>query len=133
MILVDPQDEWLLDEFTWYVDELGYVLTNIPDGYYRQRIVRLHHYIAGQPIDGCVIDHIDRDPSNNQRSNLRYATRSENAINSHRSDNALYIRVTRNDKFEVRITRNGVTIQVGTFGQFEDAVRARDEALEVIQ
>jgi len=128
VILVDPEDEWLLEELTWFIDDLGYVRSNMAHGA-GQIGVWLHHFIVGHPIDGSVIDHENRDPSDNRRSNLRYASRSLNAINSHRSDTAKYIRVTYNDKYEVRITHNKVTHHIGTFGVYEDACAARDEAL----
>lgn len=126
--MVDPDDEWLLNELLWYQDANGYIRSNVPHNGY-QIGVWLHHYIVGQPIDGSVVDHIDRDPSNNRRSNLRYATRSENALNSTRSDRARHIRVTYNNKYEVRITKDGQVIHVGTFATEQEAVAARDEVL----
>ena len=44
------------------------------------------HFIGPRP-QGCVIDHIDRNRTNNQVDNLRYVTPSENQRN--RKDNKL--------------------------------------------
>lgn len=59
------------------------------DGYVRGFIdkdthVSLHRFISevsNKKLDGTEIDHIDRNKSNNQRSNLRIANRSINSLN----------------------------------------------------
>lgn len=40
-----------------------------------------HHLLLGLAPDGMVIDHIDRNPFNNQRSNLRIISRAHNNLN----------------------------------------------------
>lgn len=59
-------------------------------GYYRGCIankkVLIHHLVAyaflGERQEGMYIDHIDRNPKNNNISNLRYVTPKENLYNS---------------------------------------------------
>src|SRR5512137_2810735 len=46
-------------------------------------LIDMHQDVLGAK-DGLLIDHRDRDGLNNVRSNLRYATRSQNQINSAR-------------------------------------------------
>lgn len=45
----------------------------------------LHRIVAENLVEGwfegAFVDHIDRDPSNNHPSNLRWVTRSENRLN----------------------------------------------------
>lgn len=45
------------------------------------------HYFIGERPPGCVIDHIDRDKTNNKVDNLRYVSASQNQRN--RKDNKL--------------------------------------------
>lgn len=54
---------------------------NIRTGTFRQ--FHLHRVIAGDK-EGLVVDHIDRDPLNNTRENLRHVTQYENLLNSRR-------------------------------------------------
>lgn len=61
--------------------------------YSPKRSIRMHHSVLNiHPKwlrdNNLVVDHIDRNGLNNQKANLRIATRSINALNSARSDNA---------------------------------------------
>jgi hypothetical protein len=80
-ILVSEEDDWLLEAFTWRIDADGYAVTTIRIGE-RWVGMKMHHCILGQPIyEGDEIDHRNRIPNDNRRHNLRYATRSEQALN----------------------------------------------------
>jgi hypothetical protein len=130
-ILVDPQDRWLLEEYTWHVDG-GYVATNVPVPPYQMR-ARLHHCIMGQPIwEGDEIDHKNRNTLDNRRSNLRYATVSENRVNTSREvgkSTARNVYLRPDGKFRVQISRNGIRYCLGDFGTLDEAVAERDEWL----
>lgn len=61
-------------------------MTVHPGGYARVTIfpgerLPLHHVVAGCPLPGYVIDHINGNPLDNRRCNLRAATKSQNAMN----------------------------------------------------
>lgn len=77
-ILVDEQDVWLLTTYKWHITKSGHVRTSV-----RGRNVFLHNCIVGVPLQrNFVVDHIDRNPLNNKRDNLRYATKANNRLNS---------------------------------------------------
>jgi hypothetical protein len=63
----------------------GHLRVKVGQTHYRvHRIIWVLYYGTDIP-EGYLIDHIDRDPSNNRISNLRIASCSFNCINSSRS------------------------------------------------
>lgn len=78
---------------------------------------------------GYVIDHIDRNPSNNLIENLREVTQKVNSNNSKvRIDNNTgerYIKVNTNGTYSVRVKR----VTLGTFKTLQEAVDIRDNYL----
>lgn len=80
-----------------------------------------------------LVDHKDRDPSNNRFSNLRQGDKSLNAQNTlHVRSATGYRGVTRlGKKYGARIKRHGAYIYLGTFPTAAEAgaayLRARDE------
>jgi HNH endonuclease len=71
------------------------------------------------------IDHVDGNPSNNAWSNLRHATRSQNAQNQRRAQSTSstgLLGVGKNgDKFYARIYYQGVITYLGTFDTAKEA------------
>lgn len=130
-ILVDPEDEWLLHILPWRITPKGYVEATMYCGDWR-KTVKFHHFIIGTPIwEDEHIDHIDRNKLNNRRSNLRWVDVFVSSQNRDFVDNAKNIRVAKDGKFEVRIQRNDVLYQVGTFTTMEEAVHERDNWFKV--
>lgn len=85
----------------------------------------IHRYITKCPI-GMVVDHINRDTSDNRRSNLRVVSRSDNMLNQ---DNVLGVDY-RPDirKWRSRISVGGKEILLGNFDKYEEALLRRAEA-----
>ena len=84
------------------------------------------------PENKDCVDHIDRNRQNNHLNNLRWATHSENSMNtSRRIDNTstktgvCYYKRTKQWVASIQI--NGVSKYIGHFNNFEDAVKARTE------
>lgn len=79
------------------------------------------------------IDHANGVPYDNRISNLRLATRSENAMNKMAScrntsgAKGVYWR-KRTQKWVPRITVSGKEVYLGVFNTFEEAVEARRAA-----
>lgn len=88
--MVDDEDFEHLNNFTWsahiHPDGGRYAVTHIkikpPINGVRQRQIKMHRIIMGCTYrDGKIIDHIDGNGLNNQKSNLRFCTCSENGMN----------------------------------------------------
>ena len=107
------------------------------DGYYRallgKKLIGVHrlvamHFIENPENKPCV-DHIDRDRTNNHVSNLRWATTSENNLNTDyyakKTDGTHYISITRCQRFSVRIA--GRTAVSKNFKTLEEAIAFRDQ------
>lgn len=112
------------------------------DGYYDvglQRKLYLVHriiYCLHHKTLPEVVDHINRNPSDNRIENLRSANFSLNAWNSGISKNNTSgvkgIRKTSNGKYEARVAKNGETFHVGTFNSLEEASKALQEIREKV-
>jgi hypothetical protein len=74
-----------------YPNENGYMKVNLYDEFGKCKKKYVHRLVAGafipNPNNLPVIDHIDCDVSNNQVSNLRWCTQSENIKHSWKCGN----------------------------------------------
>lgn len=109
----------------------GYLVVNIKNNIYRaHRMGWLLHY--GE-WPSSQIDHINGDKADNRIANLRAVTNAENHRNMPlRSDNTSghvgvhYIK--RTGRYQAKIKVNGRPINLGFFGNIEDAIAARRQA-----
>jgi hypothetical protein len=82
------------------------------------------------PDEDLVIDHIDRDPSNNRITNLRVTTQQENTINMDRVENCLgYYYSKPSGKWRARIWVDDKLKHLGLFPTEEEARQAYISAL----
>ncbi len=123
----DMKDYDLIKRYCWYEwisNQTGYhsLSTTQPDN---SQVLKMTALL------GCKgYDHIDRNPLNNRRSNLRPATQADNVKNaSIRSDNTSGIIGVGWYKptatWQARIGINGKLIRIGFFVNKDDAIRAR--------
>ena len=121
-----------------YLDINGYHIVDLCNNGKRKckkvhRLVGLHYIPLVEGKD--LIDHIDRNKTNNHISNLRWCNQGENKINTGvQKDNKLgvkHIQKTKYNTFRVRIIRNGKT-HSKFFKTLEEAIEYRDEYLSTI-
>lgn len=121
----DIEDYEIIRQYHWYEADsgTGYHYMSAWDSISKKQ-VKLHCVIAGK-----YCDHIDRNPLNNRRDNLRKATHKENSRNQSKStkNTSGVIGVgwyNRYNKWRAYI-KIEKSITLGYFNNKEDAIRAR--------
>lgn len=125
-ILIDDADYAWASERRWWLQR-GYVATKCD-----RRNKYLHRLLMGAAF-GQEVDHIDGDPLNNQRANLRLCTHAENMRNRLTNRKKMYSRykgVTKTKGYWVAYIRgaDGRQKHLGSFPTEEAAARAYDAA-----
>ena len=132
--IVDPEDYERLAKYKWFAIrfERGYyALRRAKDSKGRQRNVRMHREIMGEP-KGKIIDHINHNGLDNRKANLRVVTSQQNTWNKRKQRGGYSSRYKgvswfkRLGKWQVRITYNGKSIFIGYFDDQITAARAYD-------
>lgn len=115
--------------YNWYYSTRGYAETNCRA---TRKNLKMHRLIM-QPPTGMVIDHINSDPLDNRRDNLRICTQTENARNSkHQQRTKSGLRgvywSNKDRKWTARINTGGKFRSLGYFNNKIDAAVAFDTA-----
>lgn len=121
--LVDDADFDWLNQWKW---SLG---SKSSGGYARRKEagkhILMHRLIMGFPV-GLQVDHINRNPHDNQRKNLRIVTRSQNCwnrkANGERRFKGVFVR------WQAIIMAGGKRFHLGSFSSEGAAARAYDRA-----
>lgn len=128
---IDKEDYELVKAYTWNIRDRD-------NGYSGYKSISTR--INGKTVTLCSLltgyaycDHVDRNPLNNRRNNLREATHTENMRNcSKRKDNTSgYIGVTwskQSNMWEAQLTINKKCLHLGKFSDKIDALKTRLEA-----
>jgi hypothetical protein len=133
--LVDPQDFYWLNNFDWFTERnrtsfyAARFNNDLPEG---PTIVSMHRQIMNFP-QGLLVDHRNLDGLDNQRSNLRIATYSENNCNRPKRKNtsSRFVGVCfekRCKRWMAYIAMNRKRKHIGYFDSEIDAARAYDAA-----
>lgn len=115
-VLVDDEDFGRVHQFKWYLSNDGYASRNKRENN-RRVTIRMHRFILSVK-PGENVDHISGDRLDNRRSNLRLATRQENAFNRGRTlkNKSGYKGVSaKKNRWLAQITRNYKVIYLGLF------------------
>ena len=128
--IVDDDMFDYLNQYKWHLSDNGYAVRRPwgPNGSYT---IRMHRIVSATP-DGLVTDHINGNPLDNRKSNLKNCTQQENMCNMKlRSDSSTKEKNvgwhSQSGKYRVRFTRNKEMLCCKLFKDIKDAIKFRDE------
>jgi hypothetical protein len=76
---INDEDYYKISEYKWYLAGRGYAIGNHKNN--SRRTVKMHRLLTSAK-KGEVVDHIDRNPLNNRKQNLRIVNQSLNTLNA---------------------------------------------------
>ena len=131
-VLLDPEDKAAIERFgfsIWIMKRGGYPAVTI-DG----KNIPLHGLLVRR-AGGKVVDHINRNPLDNRRANLRLCFQYQNTWNggAHKDSKSGVRGVCKKGNkwtayISKHVARGGKQITLGYFSSFEEAVAARKAA-----
>ena len=132
--IVDDEDFEFVNQWKWSFDRLyavrGHYLGNI-NGKDKYKKIYLHRIINKTPM-GIETDHINKNKLDNQRSNLRNATRSQNGRNRDAYGKTAKISgvhwYKKLRKYRALLGLNKKRLHLGYFLNINEAIKARKEA-----
>ena len=132
--IVDEEDFERLSKYKWCTRKGGntfYAIRWGPRVDGKRRVILMHREILGLKPGDPDVDHRDGNGLNNQKKNLRIATKSQNAMNQQKTRGTSRFKGVYwhkpSKKWRARICVNGEQKQLGHFMDEEEAARAYDE------
>lgn len=119
--IIDKDDLIRVKKHNWHKTSRGYVETRS-----KNKLIKLHQFIMGDKY----IDHANRNPLDNRKTNLRKATFSQQSMNRE-THNKLGLRglsLRKNGHYSVCIRKEGVRKQLGTFRSIIEAAEVYNKA-----
>ncbi len=142
--IVDDEDYEVLSKYSWYVIKKSntyYAVRNaFKDG--KRKTIHMHRFIKnlvtldGEYLNpGAILDHIDRNRLNNQKNNLRLASKSNNSMNRLKMNGKFHskykgVSLSRG-KFHAYINFNKKRVNIGYFDtELEAAIAYNNAAIQ---
>lgn len=132
-VLVDDEDFEKLNSFTWYCETHGRTFRSFMvkekkiNGIRKRKKIFMHRVILNAK-KGQIIDHIDGDSLNNQKSNLRFCSHSQNIMNgpSRLGSTSRFLGVSKRQfknslKWKAQIQQNGKNYHIGVYDSEKEA------------
>lgn len=137
--LVDDADYEWLSQWKWSADRAGYAHRNAWDPARNKfRYVGMHRQLMGLDWgDKTMVDHVDGCPQNNQRSNLRLATRGQNmqnrkpVVTNTSGVKGVHWNKQR-QKWQVYVSVHGKLRHIGLFPDIDEAIEVRQLAAAMV-
>lgn len=122
---IDLEDVNKVKHLKWCIDKHGYAVCGNLN-------IKLHRHVMNCPID-MVVDHINRKPLDNRKSNLRICTKQQNEMNTnlrhHNTSGVTGVGFHKeSDKWRAYIQNNGEFVHLGLFDKKEEAIESRKNA-----
>lgn len=133
--VVDVEDFADLDRYCWALSTHGYA-QRLSKSNGRSVNMFMHRVILGVIDPAVHVDHVDGDPLNNRRSNLRTVTRAQNMQNMRNSPRrkagrlkgVKYQAASKTRPWFGSINYNGGSLNLGYYGSEAEAATAYDLA-----
>lgn len=132
---VDKEDFAKVNKFKWHVfAQKGYAGRDERKGGNKRKIL-MHRFILNAP-KGLEVDHINGNPLDNRKSNLRLCTHQQNCSNhkGYSKHKGVYKIKNRplNNPYVAQIMVDGKHVHIGYFRTLEEAMKARDKKAKEI-
>lgn len=125
--LIDKEDYPLVKPYCWHRHQDGYMRTRIShyieNGKLHNSYILMHNLIMGKK-EGLEIDHLNGNPADNRKCNLKYKTHAENMDNivGYTGDKIKGVYYNKKEnKWKALIKYNKKKYYLGNFENYEDA------------
>ncbi|HDK7314614.1 TPA: HNH endonuclease [Clostridium botulinum] len=130
-VLIDTEDMEKCKKYHWIIS-CGYVSAYCKENN-KNNTIKMHRYLV-RADKKEIVDHVNGNPLDNRKHNLRKCTYTENAWNrkkySFNKTGCKGVSIRENGKYQSSIMYKGKNIYLGTFTQLEDAIKARKKSEE---